>query len=294
MREGRHPLAAGVPGVPAHVVGVQMRVDHDVDVLRPDARPLQPAQEVALPPVEERSAGAFPAVADTGVDQHGPAAGPHHPGLERHHGPVPARLPVVGDELRRMGVPTPRARTPAPARRRARRAPATPRRGAPRRHRSRNAVPRSSLMTPTLGARVERSHPRSAQLNTLSSHGCGQRCDRRGPGGAPSSHRLRVAGAWCVRLAPYEGAGFHVVLSGSCLLVPDGGGAPVALGPGTWCCCRTAPGTCWRTRRRSWPRYGGRCPSRRRGTRTYGTPGRAPRWSCCAASTVSTAAVRTR
>ncbi|MFI2759804.1 AraC family transcriptional regulator [Streptomyces echinatus] len=50
--------------------------------------------------------------------------------------------------------------------------------------------------------------------------------------GSPSSSRLRVAGAWCVRLAPYEGAGFHVVLSGSCLLVTDGGGAPVPLGPG--------------------------------------------------------------
>jgi AraC-like DNA-binding protein len=50
--------------------------------------------------------------------------------------------------------------------------------------------------------------------------------------GSPSSDRLRVAGAWCVRLAPYEGAGFHVVLSGSCLLVPHGDGAPVTLGPG--------------------------------------------------------------
>ncbi|GGW17211.1 AraC family transcriptional regulator [Streptomyces capoamus] len=50
--------------------------------------------------------------------------------------------------------------------------------------------------------------------------------------GSPSSNRLRVTGAWCVRLAPYEGAGFHVVLGGSCLLLPDGGGEPVALGPG--------------------------------------------------------------
>ncbi|KOV92463.1 MULTISPECIES: AraC family transcriptional regulator [unclassified Streptomyces] len=50
--------------------------------------------------------------------------------------------------------------------------------------------------------------------------------------GSPSSNRLRVSGDWCVRLTPYEGAGFHVVLSGSCLLLPDGGGDPVALGPG--------------------------------------------------------------
>ncbi|MFI1366003.1 AraC family transcriptional regulator [Streptomyces griseochromogenes] len=50
--------------------------------------------------------------------------------------------------------------------------------------------------------------------------------------GSPSSRRLRVSGGWCVRLAPYEGAGFHVVLSGSCLLLPDGGGDPVPLGAG--------------------------------------------------------------
>ncbi|MFB7504484.1 AraC family transcriptional regulator [Streptomyces broussonetiae] len=50
--------------------------------------------------------------------------------------------------------------------------------------------------------------------------------------GRPSSARLRVSGDWAVRLAPYEGAGFHVVLSGTCALLPDGGGAPVPLGTG--------------------------------------------------------------
>ncbi|MGX9883519.1 AraC family transcriptional regulator [Streptomyces sp. NPDC002276] len=50
--------------------------------------------------------------------------------------------------------------------------------------------------------------------------------------GQPSSNRLRVGGSWSTRLAPYEGAGFHVVLAGSCRLVPDGGGEPVALGAG--------------------------------------------------------------
>ncbi|MFD5794714.1 AraC family transcriptional regulator [Streptomyces diastatochromogenes] len=50
--------------------------------------------------------------------------------------------------------------------------------------------------------------------------------------GRPSSSRLRVSGNWSVRLPPFEGAGFHVVLSGSCRLLPDGGGEPVALGPG--------------------------------------------------------------
>ncbi|MFJ9813924.1 AraC family transcriptional regulator [Streptomyces sp. NPDC101151] len=50
--------------------------------------------------------------------------------------------------------------------------------------------------------------------------------------GRPSSNRLRVSGRWCVRLSRYEGAGFHVVLGGSCRLLPDGGGEPVDLGPG--------------------------------------------------------------
>ncbi|MFJ8658505.1 AraC family transcriptional regulator [Streptomyces sp. NPDC093795] len=49
--------------------------------------------------------------------------------------------------------------------------------------------------------------------------------------GRPSSDRVRVGGSWCVRLDPYEGAGFHVVLKGCCWLLPDGG-EPVALGAG--------------------------------------------------------------
>ncbi|MEV7570364.1 AraC family transcriptional regulator [Streptomyces tanashiensis] len=49
--------------------------------------------------------------------------------------------------------------------------------------------------------------------------------------GRPSSDRVRVGGRWCARLAPYEGAGFHIVLRGDCWLLPDGG-EPVALGTG--------------------------------------------------------------
>ncbi|MEU5280582.1 AraC family transcriptional regulator [Streptomyces asoensis] len=49
--------------------------------------------------------------------------------------------------------------------------------------------------------------------------------------GRPHSSRLRVSGRWCTRLAPYEGAGFHVVLTGGCWLLPDGGEG-VPLGPG--------------------------------------------------------------
>ncbi|MCX4823904.1 AraC family transcriptional regulator [Streptomyces sp. NBC_01142] len=49
--------------------------------------------------------------------------------------------------------------------------------------------------------------------------------------GRPSSHRARVAGTWCSRLPAYDGAGFHVVLEGSCWLLPDSGSA-VSLGTG--------------------------------------------------------------
>ncbi|RSM46027.1 AraC family transcriptional regulator [Amycolatopsis balhimycina DSM 5908] len=49
--------------------------------------------------------------------------------------------------------------------------------------------------------------------------------------GQPTSNRLQAGSTWCYRFAPYEGAGFHVLLRGSGWLLPDGG-TPVALGPG--------------------------------------------------------------
>jgi AraC-like DNA-binding protein len=49
--------------------------------------------------------------------------------------------------------------------------------------------------------------------------------------GHPSSDRVRMRGSWCVRMDPYVGAGFAVVLKGGCWLLPDGG-APVSLGVG--------------------------------------------------------------
>jgi AraC-like DNA-binding protein len=49
--------------------------------------------------------------------------------------------------------------------------------------------------------------------------------------GQPTSNRLRAGASWCYRFAPYEGAGFHVLLRGSGWLIPDAG-EPVALGAG--------------------------------------------------------------
>ncbi|WJV47990.1 cupin domain-containing protein [Streptomyces flavofungini] len=50
--------------------------------------------------------------------------------------------------------------------------------------------------------------------------------------GDPSAHRVRAKGSWCTRLSAYEGAGFHVVLAGSCQLLLDEGNRPVKLGRG--------------------------------------------------------------
>lgn len=49
--------------------------------------------------------------------------------------------------------------------------------------------------------------------------------------GRPSFTRVGMKGSWCVRLDPYVGAGFAVVLKGGCWLRPDGG-APISLGVG--------------------------------------------------------------
>jgi len=49
--------------------------------------------------------------------------------------------------------------------------------------------------------------------------------------GRPRSRRVRVSGRWCARLAPYKGAGFYVVLKGSCWILTDAG-ARIPLGVG--------------------------------------------------------------
>ncbi|GHC60283.1 AraC family transcriptional regulator [Streptomyces flavofungini] len=50
--------------------------------------------------------------------------------------------------------------------------------------------------------------------------------------GDPFANRVRAEGSWCARLPAYEGAGFHVVLDGSCQLLLDEGHRPVPLGRG--------------------------------------------------------------
>jgi AraC-like DNA-binding protein len=49
--------------------------------------------------------------------------------------------------------------------------------------------------------------------------------------GRPSANRLRVGSPWAYRFAPYDGAGFHIVVHGSGWLLTDDRD-PVQLGPG--------------------------------------------------------------
>jgi AraC-like DNA-binding protein len=49
--------------------------------------------------------------------------------------------------------------------------------------------------------------------------------------GRPSSSRLRVGSPWCYRFAPYDGAGFHVLLRGVGWLIPETA-QPVQLSAG--------------------------------------------------------------
>lgn len=39
--------------------------------------------------------------------------------------------------------------------------------------------------------------------------------------GRPSASRLRVGASWCYQFAPYDGAGFHVLLRGTGWLIPE-------------------------------------------------------------------------
>jgi AraC-like DNA-binding protein len=53
--------------------------------------------------------------------------------------------------------------------------------------------------------------------------------------GRPHSSEIRKRAPWGVRAEPFSGAGFHVVLQGTCWLIPQEG-APIALGVGDVVC----------------------------------------------------------
>ena len=53
--------------------------------------------------------------------------------------------------------------------------------------------------------------------------------------GRPHSTEIRKRAPWGVRAEPFSGAGFHVVLEGTCWLIPPAG-APIAMGVGDVVC----------------------------------------------------------
>lgn len=105
--EAGHPLAARVDRVPAHVIHVQMRVDHEIDALRGHPRLAEQGEQPAAPPVERPHAGPVTIVAHPRVDHDGLPAAPQHPGLQRHHGPVLGPPPVVGHQPLGVLLPQP-------------------------------------------------------------------------------------------------------------------------------------------------------------------------------------------
>ena len=80
--ERRCPAVGATPGVPADVIGVQMGVDHHVDVLGRHPRGGQRTEEVGFQMIQRRHVPAVAAVAHTGVDQHRQSVDVHHPTLD--------------------------------------------------------------------------------------------------------------------------------------------------------------------------------------------------------------------
>ncbi len=103
--ECRCPLPVRLDGVPSDVVDVQVRVDHDVDVLRTDTGPLQQAEEVTLCVVEGPHTRSYASMARAGVDKDGPAGTAQDPALQSGHHQAAVRFPVVRRQPVRVVLP---------------------------------------------------------------------------------------------------------------------------------------------------------------------------------------------
>jgi hypothetical protein len=90
------------------VIGVQVGVDHHVDVTRVEPRLRQRGQEAGLQIVQHRDVGSLASVADAGVDEHRQTVDLDHPGLH-HHAPPPDGG-VVERRHQEVGVLVPRLR----------------------------------------------------------------------------------------------------------------------------------------------------------------------------------------
>jgi hypothetical protein len=103
VREGRHPLAVDQPRVPADVVDVQVRADHQRHVLRLHAglgQAIEVGQAQLVEALEQRQ-GARLVVAAAGVDQDRVAIVADHPGVHAGHDLLARLVPEarVGEQL---------------------------------------------------------------------------------------------------------------------------------------------------------------------------------------------------
>jgi hypothetical protein len=105
VREGGHPGAAVEAGVPADVVDVQVRVDHQVDVAGLHAGRGEVVQEAGVEAAPHRGVGPVLVVADAGVDEDGAAPAAQQPGLDRRVAVFRLRVPEVGGEPAAVLVP---------------------------------------------------------------------------------------------------------------------------------------------------------------------------------------------
>ena len=81
IREGRGPAGAVPPRVPADVVGVDMRADHEIDVLGPYTLSRKARQVIRIEVVEPLE-GPRPSIADARVDQDRQVALSQKPGVD--------------------------------------------------------------------------------------------------------------------------------------------------------------------------------------------------------------------
>src|SRR6185312_13055279 len=84
----RHPFAADEFGVPADMVDMQMRAQHDVDGIRRKARGGELFQERIVAVVPGRHVAALLVVAEPGVDHDTMLRRLHDQGVDRHFQPA--------------------------------------------------------------------------------------------------------------------------------------------------------------------------------------------------------------
>src|SRR5262245_6055649 len=84
VRESGQPLAVDQPGVPAHVVDVQVRAQHGIDRLGRKTGRRQIVKEAALPIIPSRYTALLFVIAETGVDDDPPPRRFDDKGVDAH------------------------------------------------------------------------------------------------------------------------------------------------------------------------------------------------------------------